>query len=89
MSVIRDGDVIRLVGNCGVEDAEPLATHCSAAPGTPVDMTAAGQLHSAMVQALLDFKPAIRGVPADPFAAAWILPALKRAILADGGLGKV
>jgi hypothetical protein len=89
MSVTRDGDVIRLVGICGVEDAEPLAALCRAAPGTAVDVTAAVQLHSAVVQALVEFRAVIGGVPADPFAAAWILPAVKRAILADGDVGKI
>ena len=89
MSVTCDGDVIRLVGVCGVEDAEPLAALCRAAPGAPVDVMAAGQVHSAVVQALLEFKPVIRGVPSDPFAAAWILPAVQQAIMADGGVGKV
>ena len=89
MSVTRDGDIIRLVGICGVEDAEPLAALCRGAPGAPVDVTAADRLHSAVVQALMEFKAAVRGVPADPFAAAWILPAVTRAIWADGSVGRI
>ena len=89
MSVTRDGDTIRLVGICGVEDAEPLAALCRAAPGTPVDVSAADRLHSAVVQALVEFEARVRGVPSDPFAAAWILPAATRAILADDGGGRV
>ena len=42
MSVDRDENAIRLVGGCGVEDAEPLAVLCRAAPGLPVDLGGAG-----------------------------------------------
>ncbi len=79
MSATGDGNVIRLAGACGVEDAEPLAALCRAAPGMPVDLDAAGPLHTAVVQVLLEFAPPIRGVPADPFAAAFVIPALERA----------
>lgn len=89
MSVTRDGDVIRLAGACGVEDAEPLAALCRAGPGVTVDLAAAGELHTAVVQALLELAPPLRGVPVDPFAAAFVLPALGRAKAGHGGAGEV
>lgn len=79
MSAARDGDVIRLAGDCGVEDAEPLAALCRAAPGLPVDLAGATSLHTAVVQVLLERAPPLRGVPADAFAAELVLPALRRA----------
>ena len=89
MSVDRDENAIRLVGGCGVEDAEPLAVLCRAAPGLPVDLGGAGPLHTAVVQVLLELAPPLRGVPADPFAAAFVVPALERARAARGGTGEV
>ncbi len=89
MSATRDGDVIRLAGACGVEDAEPLAALCRAGPGVAVDLAAAGPLHTAVVQVLLEFAPPLRGVPADPFAAAFVVPALERAKAGRGSAGKV
>lgn len=89
MSVTLDGDVVRLAGACGVEDAETLAALCRTAPGVTVDLAAAGSLHTAVVQALLEFAPPLRGFPADPFAAAWILPALERARAARHRAGEV
>ena len=76
MSVIRDGTAVRLVGDCGVEDAEPLLAFCAASPRAPVDLSGAGPLHTAVVQVLLAFRPPIRGPVADAFTARWIVPAL-------------
>lgn len=79
MSAARDGNVVKLAGACGVEDAEALAALCRAAPGLPVDLAGATTLHTAVVQVLLEHAPPLRGVPADAFTAAMVVPALVRA----------
>ncbi|HEY4252652.1 MAG TPA: hypothetical protein VGM87_15680 [Roseomonas sp.] len=76
MTVARDGAVIHLRGHCRVEDAEPLAALLQAEPGLPVDLAACDGLHGAVVQALLAFRPAIRGLPEGAFLRDLVLPAL-------------
>ena len=41
-----------------------------------VDLSAAGPLHTAVLQALLVFRPAVTGLAGDPFVAAWLWPLL-------------
>ena len=52
MTVAADGDIIRLTGRCGVEDAERLLELLCRAPGA-VDLGECEHLHSALVQILL------------------------------------
>ncbi|WP_424813427.1 hypothetical protein [Roseococcus sp. YIM B11640] len=75
MSVVRDGTIIRLEGPCRVEDAEPLVALLQRMPGSTVDLTSCEALHSAVLQALLAFRPKITGNPRAPFLAQW-LPAI-------------
>ena len=79
MSVRLDGEVIRLDGDCRVEDAEPLAELLRHGP-RPVDLEGCDRLHGAVVQVLLAFGPALRGEPASDFARRHLIPALARAI---------
>jgi hypothetical protein len=76
VSVVAGGDVIRLVGECGVEDAEALLAALSAAAGATVDLSAAGHLHSAVFQVLLNLRPKLVGSPQEPFFGLWLLPLL-------------
>ncbi|WP_338663601.1 hypothetical protein VQH23_00230 [Pararoseomonas sp. SCSIO 73927] len=76
MSVRLEGDTIRLEGAVRVEDAEPLLALLQGGAGRAVRLDGAGPLHTAVVQLLLALRPPIRGVPADPFDARWILPLL-------------
>ncbi|MCR0981496.1 hypothetical protein [Roseomonas populi] len=76
MSVRLDGDAIRLDGPARVEDAEPLLALLHEGPGRTVDLDGAGPLHAAVVQVLLALRPPVRGTPADPFDARWLLPLL-------------
>lgn len=74
MSVRLDGTVIRLEGECRVEEAEPLLALLQEAAGREVDLGAAGPLHTAVVQVLLALRPRIRAIPGDAFTARWLLP---------------
>lgn len=76
MSVRLDGTTIRLEGPCRVEDAEPLLGWLQADRQRVVDLTEAQHLHAAVVQVLMALRPAIRGIPKDPFLRDWIHPAL-------------
>ncbi len=77
MSVRRDGDIIRLEGDCPVEEAEALAALLDGQSGLTADLSRCRQLHSALVQALLRFRPPIRGEPEDWFVREMVLPALR------------
>lgn len=79
MSVLRDAGVLRLVGDCPVEDAEALMAQLLAEPGLAVDLAAAGALHAAVVQVLVALRPVLLGEPEDGFLRTWLLPALCRA----------
>jgi hypothetical protein len=67
MSVLFDGNVARLHGDCPVADAETLATGLQAYPDCKIDLSAAGHLHTAVVQILLAFDAEISGNPTDAF----------------------
>ena len=77
MSVHLDGMVIRLEGECRVEDGEPLLALLTGGTGRTVDLTMAGPLHAAVVQALLALQPPLAGSPGDAFTARWIAPLLR------------
>ncbi len=80
MSVLHEGGMLRLLGNCPVEDAEALMAGLRAAPDCPVDLAAAGALHAAVVQVLIALRPRLLNQPEDGFARAWVLPAVRRAV---------
>jgi len=70
MSVQFDGDVAHLCGDCPAADAEALASGLQAQPHCTVDLSAAGHLHTAVVQVLFAFDAAVHGYPEDAFLAA-------------------
>ncbi len=73
MTIKRDGDgVIVLDGDCTVEDAEVLLEHLQAQPSVPVDWSACGRLHTAVLQVLLASGRDVRGDCGDPFVRRWI-----------------
>ena len=76
MSVHWDGDLIRLIGDCRVEDAEPLLTLLQAHAGAAVELSGADHLHTAVVRVLLAVRPDIRGNSRDSFCREWIQPLL-------------
>ncbi len=78
MSVRRDGERIRLEGDCHVEDAEPLLALLMENPGLSADLSACTRLHTAVAQVLLAFAPALEGESPDPFVRERVAPALER-----------
>ena len=77
MSVRRDGDIIRLEGECHVNDAEALTALLDGdLAAATVDLSQCLRLHGAVLQALLVFGPPVTGQPAYAFLAQWIHPAL-------------
>lgn len=74
MSVRLDGDVIRLEGDCHVEQAEALVRLLQEDRERQVDLSACRQLHSALAQVLLAFGSAVGGNPDDPFLRELVLP---------------
>jgi hypothetical protein len=77
MTVLLDGEVIRLDGPSRVEDAETLLAHLRAADSLAVDLGAAERLHTAVVQVLLACRPRLVGASTDPFDAVWLMPMLR------------
>ncbi len=73
MSVSQDGDVIHVVGEGRIEDAETLVSLLQARPGCRVDLTACGRLHTAVVQVLLAFRPELLGPAGDVFLDEWLV----------------
>jgi hypothetical protein len=76
MTVSRDGGVVRLVGLCRVEDAEPLTALLQGVPDSAVDLSACEGLHAAVLQTILAFRPAIVGSPENTFLKDYLLPAI-------------
>lgn len=74
MSVRADGDIVRLEGDCRVEDAETLVALLQARTSVTVDLSQCRVLHSAVVQALLVLRPPMRGEVDDVFLRTWVLP---------------
>lgn len=78
MTVRQDGSTIHLEGACPVEEAEALTAILETQGPWTVDLSGCRQLHTALVQALLTYRPAVRGAPADPFLSRLVMPALTR-----------
>jgi hypothetical protein len=82
MTVRRDGEVVYLEGVCEVAEAETLVAALEQGAGV-VDLSAALQLHGAVVQVLLQFRPEIRGEPEQVFLRDFLIPALNAAGTGD------
>jgi hypothetical protein len=74
MTVRRDGDIIRLEGDCRVEQAETLAAMLQEPGVRAVDIGACSALHGAVLQTLLAFSPVVVGSPEDPFLKDLVAP---------------
>ena len=73
MTVRASGHEVFLSGDCSAEDAEALVGFLIGNPSATIDLTECGSIHTAVAQVLLASRPVIRGVPADPFFAEWIV----------------
>ncbi len=76
MSVFMDNGVLRLEGDCPVEEAETLVGLLQGAGASDVDLSQCRHLHSALVQALLAFRVRIVGKSQTPFIKDFVVPAL-------------
>jgi len=81
MSVRAEGGIIHLEGHCGVEEAETLAVLLDEPGAWEVELSGGLQLHAALIQALLAFRPKIRGAPPEGvFNKDFLFPALALAL---------
>ncbi len=76
MSVCMEGAVIRLIGDCRVEDAEPLLAALRTDDARALDLKDCIWIHSAVLQVILAFRPTIAAPCQQSFIADWIFPAL-------------
>lgn len=74
-----------LIGEVGVEEAEPLMCWLRATPNPTVRLDRCTHLHSAVLQTLLAARPRVCGTPSDPFLARWVTPLLAPPSEPDGG----
>ena len=59
-----------------MEDAEPLAALLRTSEGLAVDWSRSRQLHAAVAQVLLAYRPMMVGTPEDAFSRRWLAPLL-------------
>lgn len=76
MSLVFDGKVVVVSGDCGVEEAETLMNLVQGNPDAPVDVSRAGLVHTALWQILIAFSPQVVGDPCDPVVRQWLMPIL-------------
>jgi hypothetical protein len=76
MSVSLDGNVVRLYGDCPVEDAETVMRLLQAAVDPDVSLADVRILHTAVLQVLLALRPKLVGPVRDPFISRWLAPLL-------------
>lgn len=88
MTVARVDGVVGLVGNCGLEDAEPLLRELLGNSVVQVDWNGCTHAHTAIIQILMAEGPVMLGEPASVFLATWIAPLL-RGSDKEGGLTPV
>lgn len=87
MSVVHDGEQVRLVGACPVEDAETMLAWLQQAPATIVNLTDCTHMHTAVAQTLLVSGVITTGAPAG-FLTEWLLPSLARQSNAHSSIGR-
>lgn len=77
MTITLDQGTIRLIGACGVEEAETLVTFLESHPELAIDLSGATALHTALWQTLMVFRPPVTGVPAPSMAMGRAFEALR------------
>jgi len=76
MTIRRADNAIMLEGVCAVEDAELLMDELHKG-ATVVDWSGCTHLHTACLQVIMASKLPLRGVPANPNLARWVVPILR------------
>ena len=84
MSVRLDGDIIRLEGTCGVEEAERFLVLLQETPGRRIDLARVDNLHTALVQIIMALNPQLIGECGDVFVREWVLPRLAAPAAGNG-----
>ena len=84
---IEANGLVRLDGDCPVEDAEMLLAALSMDAAATVDWRSCRSAHSAVVQVLLALHPPVLGEPADAFLRRWVAPLLPAGIPSDADEG--
>ncbi len=79
MSVVMENGVVRLEGDCPVEEAETLVGLLQGSGVSGADISQCRHLHSALVQALLAFRVPIVGESQTPLIRDFVTPALELA----------
>lgn len=74
MSLHIEGDEIWLVDACGAEEALELVDLLLKAERPTINLSRCTNLHAALLQTVLAYKPAVSAEPAEPFLRRWILP---------------
>ena len=76
MTVGLTETAIVLTGTCGVEEVEALADYLERRPELAVDLGGAVQIHTALWQALMIFRPKVIGRPESSLGAGKVLDGL-------------
>jgi hypothetical protein len=79
MSIVVEGGVVRLLGQCGADDVEALIAALQDGGQIAADFSATDHLHGAVLQTLLIFTPEVLGSPRDSFVRTWLIPVLQAA----------
>ena len=74
MSIRLEGHIIRLEGDCHVEQAEMLVRLLQEDPSRCVDLEGCRRMHGALAQVLLAFGATVCGTPKTPFLRDLVLP---------------
>jgi hypothetical protein len=77
MSVTFEDGVIWLTDACAIEEAETLAVLVAQHPDAVVDLSLCRLAHTAVLEVLIAFAPAMRGDFNDPFLTLWVRPGLE------------
>jgi|tagenome__1003787_1003787.scaffolds.fasta_scaffold20372352_3 anti-anti-sigma regulatory factor len=74
MSLDVEGNIIRLHGECRLEEAETLLRLLQIDGARIVDVSGVTSLHTAVFQVLVALRPPVRGDGGDAFFREWIQP---------------
>jgi hypothetical protein len=69
----EDGAAIILLGNCPVEEAEPLLQLLQATPASYLDWRQCTHLHTAVLQVILAARPQLVGPCGDAWVQRWVM----------------
>jgi hypothetical protein len=76
------GNEIWLIDDCGAEEALELVDLLLKAERPTINLSRCSNMHAALLQTFLAYKPAVSAEPAEPFLRRWILPILTSSALA-------